>query len=116
MWAAVKLSAGWFRAEEHDVVVVGAGGLFDGMLLRFLQNVNRCPVAGRVVAIERGGRRFLAAFNRSAETENVRCAMTLETAAGIRFHPLLDLLADERNGDALESGPRFRAPENLLLR
>ncbi len=38
-----------------------------------------------MVAVERGGQRFLAAFNRSAETENVRCAMTLETAAGVRF-------------------------------
>ncbi len=37
-------------------------------------------------------------------------------AAGKRFHPLLDLVADERNGDALESGLGFRAPENLLLR
>ncbi len=51
----------------------------------FNVHVNRCPLAGRVVAVERGGQRFLAAFNRSAETENVRCAMTLETAAGVRF-------------------------------
>ena len=51
----------------------------------FNVHVNRCPLAGRVVAIERGGQKFLAAFNRKAESLNVRCAMTLETADGIRF-------------------------------
>jgi phosphatidylserine decarboxylase len=48
-------------------------------------HVNRCPLAGRVVAVERGGRAFLAAFNPKAETENARCALTLETAEGVRF-------------------------------
>jgi len=57
-----------------------------GIFLSVLNvHVNRCPLAGRVVAKERGGRTFLAAFNPNAETENVRCALTLETAAGIRF-------------------------------
>jgi len=51
----------------------------------FNVHVNRCPLAGRVVAIERSGSRYLAAFNREAETANVRCSMTLETAAGERF-------------------------------
>jgi len=51
----------------------------------FNVHVNRCPLAGRVVAIERSGSRYLAAFNRDAEAANVRCAMTLETAAGERF-------------------------------
>ena len=51
----------------------------------FNVHVNRCPLAGRVVAKERGGQAFLAAFNRKAEAENVRCALTLETAAGVRF-------------------------------
>jgi phosphatidylserine decarboxylase len=51
----------------------------------FNVHVNRCPLAGRVVAIERSGSRYLAAFNREAETANVRCRMTLETAAGERF-------------------------------
>jgi len=51
----------------------------------FNVHVNRCPLAGRVVAKDRGGRAFLAAFNRKAESENVRCALTLETAAGMRF-------------------------------
>ncbi|MBW2579288.1 MAG: phosphatidylserine decarboxylase family protein [Deltaproteobacteria bacterium] len=51
----------------------------------FNVHVNRCPLAGRVVAKERGGQGFLAAFNPKAEAENVRCALTLETAAGMRF-------------------------------
>ena len=51
----------------------------------FNVHVNRCPLAGRVVAIERGGERYRAAFDRAAEQDNVRCAMTLETARGLRF-------------------------------
>jgi phosphatidylserine decarboxylase len=51
----------------------------------FNVHVNRCPLAGRVVAIERGGSKYLAAFHREAESANVRCSMTLETAAGERF-------------------------------
>jgi phosphatidylserine decarboxylase len=45
-------------------------------------HVNRAPVAGRVLALERGGEKYLAAFNKAAERQNVRCAMTLETAGG----------------------------------
>ena len=45
-------------------------------------HVNRAPVAGRVVSIERSGSKFLAAFDRRAETLNVRSAMRLETAGG----------------------------------
>jgi phosphatidylserine decarboxylase len=47
-------------------------------------HVNRAPIAGRVVSIERGGKSYLAAFNRRAETENVRCTLTLETGRGER--------------------------------
>jgi phosphatidylserine decarboxylase len=50
----------------------------------FNVHVNRAPIAGRVVAIEPGGSAYLAAFNRRAESENVRCAMTLETEHGER--------------------------------
>lgn len=46
----------------------------------FNVHVNRAPIAGRVVSIERGGSEYLAAFNRRAESANVRCALTLETA------------------------------------
>jgi len=48
-------------------------------------HVNRCPLAGRVVAKEWGGRAFRAAFDPKAESENARCALTLESAAGVRF-------------------------------
>lgn len=43
----------------------------------FNVHVNRAPVAGRVVRVERSGDAYLAAFNPAAETRNVRCAMTL---------------------------------------
>jgi phosphatidylserine decarboxylase len=57
-----------------------------GIFLSVLNvHVNRCPLAGRVVAKDWGGGAFLAAFNPRAEAENVRCALTLETAAGVRF-------------------------------
>jgi phosphatidylserine decarboxylase len=51
----------------------------------FNVHVNRCPLAGRVVAKDWGGQDFLAAFNPRAESENVRCALTLETERGVRF-------------------------------
>jgi phosphatidylserine decarboxylase len=47
-------------------------------------HVNRSPVSGRVVSVERAGRRFRAAFDRRAEVENARCTLRLETAAGER--------------------------------
>jgi phosphatidylserine decarboxylase len=64
----------------------GSKWLRIGIFLSVLDvHVNRCPLAGRVVAKERGGQSFLAAFNPRAEAENVRCTLTLETAAGVRF-------------------------------
>jgi phosphatidylserine decarboxylase len=47
-------------------------------------HVNRAPVAGRVLAKQRGGDKYLAAFNKAAEWRNVRCAMSLETAGGAK--------------------------------
>jgi phosphatidylserine decarboxylase len=93
----------------------GSKALRIGIFLSvFNVHVNRCPLAGRVVAIERGGRRFLAAFNRSAETENVRCAMILETAAGVRFQvvQITGLLARRivchpQVGDWVRRGDRY---------
>ena len=88
-------------AGENSVVAPADGRVIDvaevegsdgnkwlriGIFLSVLNvHVNRCPLAGRVVAKERGGRVFLAAFNPKAEAENVRCALTLETVAGVRF-------------------------------
>ncbi len=63
----------------------GSKALRIGIFLSvFNVHVNRAPVPGRVISIERGGEKYLAAFNRKAETENVRCAMTLETDRGER--------------------------------
>lgn len=50
----------------------------------FNVHVNRAPVAGRVLSIDRSGEKYLAAFNRAAEQENVRCDMVLETENGER--------------------------------
>jgi phosphatidylserine decarboxylase len=63
----------------------GAKKLRIGIFLSvFNVHVNRAPVAGRVVSIERSGDAFLAAFNRDAETRNVRLALVLELASGVR--------------------------------
>lgn len=42
--AAARLASRWFRAGEHDVAVVGAGGVLDAALLRALQGFDRVPV------------------------------------------------------------------------
>ena len=67
--------------ERPDGTQARRVGIF---LSVFNVHVNRAPVAGRVVAVERGGEKYLAAFNRRAEAENVRCEMTLETERGER--------------------------------
>jgi len=80
----------------------------------FNVHVNRAPLAGRVVAIERRGTKFLAAFNPDAEALNVRLDVTLETARGarIRFAQITGLIARRivchtRVGDWLEQGARY---------
>jgi phosphatidylserine decarboxylase len=61
----------------------GRKGVRVGIFLSvFNVHVNRAPVAGRVVAIERGGTAYRAAFDRRALAENVRCTLRLETARG----------------------------------
>ncbi|MBW1684916.1 MAG: phosphatidylserine decarboxylase family protein [Deltaproteobacteria bacterium] len=67
--------------ERPDGTQARRVGIF---LSIFDVHVNRAPVAGRVVAVERGGEKYLAAFNRRAEAENVRCEVTLETERGER--------------------------------
>jgi phosphatidylserine decarboxylase len=63
----------------------GAKGLRVGIFLSIFDvHVNRCPVAGEVIAVERSGEAFLAAFNPRAEGENARVRLTLETAGGAR--------------------------------
>jgi len=51
----------------------------------FNVHVNRCPASGRVVAVERSGDKYLAAFNRNSGDLNVRCSLVLEAANGQRF-------------------------------
>jgi len=64
----------------------GSKALRIGIFLSvFDVHVNRMPLAGRVESIERTGARYLAAFDRRAEGENVRCALSLRTAAGEPF-------------------------------
>jgi len=77
-------------------------------------HVNRMPLAGRVVAVERAGRRFRAAFDPRAEADNARCTLTLETAGGLRFRvvQIVGLLARRivchpRIGEWVERGTRF---------
>lgn len=77
-------------------------------------HVNRSPVAGRIVSLERGGTLFLAAWNRRAETENVRLELELETARGERVGvvQITGLIARRivchpRVGEWLERGSRY---------
>jgi len=51
----------------------------------FNVHVNRAPLGGRVLSLERGGTRFLAAWDPRGERENVRLAMELELADGRRI-------------------------------
>ena len=80
----------------------------------FNVHVNRAPVAGRVVAIERSGTQMLAAFNPDAEALNVRCQMTLEMEDGVRVHvaQITGLIARRiichpQVGDWIERGMRY---------
>ncbi len=80
----------------------------------FNVHVNRAPVAGRVVSLERSGDAYLAAFNRDAETRNVRCAMTLEMADGRRVGVVQitgliarRILCQPEIGEWLERGVRY---------
>ena len=80
----------------------------------FNVHVNRMPIAGRVVAIERAGDAFLAAFNRDAETRNVRCSLTMAGRGGMRFvvTQITGLIARRivcypRVGDFVRRGDRY---------
>lgn len=80
----------------------------------FNVHVNRAPIAGRVVSVERGGESYLAAFNRRAETENARCVLTLETARGerVRVVQITGLIARRivchpRVGEWVRRGDRY---------
>lgn len=93
----------------------GGKGLRIGIFLSvFNVHVNRAPVSGRVTSIVRGGSRFLAAFDPRGERENVRLAMTLETAGGARVvvTQITGLIARRivchpQVGEWLERGTRY---------
>ena len=57
-----------------------------GIFLSVLNvHVNRMPLAGRVVKIERGGADYHAAFRAEAGERNVYCRMHYETPEGLRL-------------------------------
>ena len=93
----------------------GAKAMRVGIFLSiFNVHVNRSPVAGEVVEIERGGGSFLAAFDRRAEWKNVRLSMTLQTAGGIqvRVIQITGLIARRivchpRVGEWIRRGDRY---------
>jgi phosphatidylserine decarboxylase len=63
----------------------GRKGLRIGIFLSvFDVHVNRAPLAGRVLSLERRGTRFLAAWNPRGERENVQLAMELGLPDGRR--------------------------------
>lgn len=119
-----------FAGDPRDVVAPADGrvlavdeiedeangkGLRIGIFLSvFDVHVNRAPVAGRVLSLERGGSRFLAAFDPRGERENVRLAMALETAGGWRVvvTQITGLIARRivchpHVGDWLDRGTRY---------
>ncbi|MEN8181407.1 MAG: phosphatidylserine decarboxylase [Myxococcota bacterium] len=105
------------RVIDVGTVEQGDGGkaLRIGIFLSvFDVHVNRAPVSGRVVALERGGSAFRAAFDRRAEQDNVRCALTLETGSGrcVQVVQITGLIArrivcQPRVGEWLPRGARF---------
>ncbi len=100
--------------DEIEDEIQGKGLRIGIFLSVFDVHVNRAPVAGRVRSLERGGSRFLAAFDPRGERENVRLAMTLETAGGRRVvvTQITGLIARRivchpQVGDWLDRGTRY---------
>jgi phosphatidylserine decarboxylase len=97
---------------EHPT---GGKGLRIGIFLSvFDVHVNRAPLAGRVVSIERSGSLYLAAWNPRGERENVQLAMTMELADGRRIvvTQITGLIARRivchaAVGDRIERGARY---------
>jgi len=93
----------------------GGKGLRIGIFLSvFNVHVNRAPIAGRVVGLERAGDAYLAAFNRDAERRNVRLAMKLETPSGVpvwvvQISGLIArrIVCHAREGESLARGDRY---------
>ena len=71
-------------------------------------------MAGRVLSIEHSGDAYLAAFNREAESRNVRCSLSMESPGGVRFvvTQITGLIARRivchpRVGDFVRRGDRY---------
>ena len=80
----------------------------------FNVHVNRSPLSGRVVSIERTGTLKRAAFDPRAVTDNVQCSMTLEADNGVVFQvvQITGLIARRIVcravvGDWIERGQRY---------
>jgi phosphatidylserine decarboxylase len=71
--------------DEIEDPHVGKGLRIGIFLSVFDVHVNRAPLAGRVVALDRRGSLYLAAWNPRGERENVQLALTLELADGRRI-------------------------------
>jgi phosphatidylserine decarboxylase len=72
-------------AVDEVEVPGGEKALRIGIFLSvFDVHVNRAPIAGRVVSLERSGDAYLAAFNPDAERRNVRLDLTLALPTGER--------------------------------
>ncbi len=100
----------WVDEIERDGRKVLRIGIF---LSIFDVHVNRAPVSGRVVSIDRSGEAYLAAFNSEGETRNVQLAMGLETEWGridvVQITGLLArrIICQPQVGDWLERGVRY---------
>ncbi len=100
----------WVDELERDGRKVLRIGIF---LSVFDVHVNRAPVPGRVVSIDRSGDAYLAAFNPDGEARNVQLAMGLETAWGrIDVVQITGLIArrivfQPEVGDWLDRGVRY---------
>ena len=80
----------------------------------FNVHVNRSPVSGRVLRIERSGDAYRAAFDPAAAQRNVQCRMTLEMADGRRAEVVQitgliarRIICHPEVGEWLERGVRY---------
>lgn len=82
---AVAPADGRVISVEEAKLPGGETGLRVAIFLSvFNVHINRAPVAGRVVSVERGGERYFAAFRPEALHHNVHLDLTLEMEDGAR--------------------------------
>lgn len=93
--------------------VDGAGSSISIFLSIFNVHINRVPIGGRVVAVEREAGRFGAAFRDEASDTNARVRVRIETRWGdVECVQITGLVARRivcrlRPGDEVESGERY---------